>query len=339
MVRLLFALSWFCVESNSPINSMDLVIVNGMLAQAKVSGLITPLMPAYYPLKSDELSKVSNRRALIEEDVDICDLPNLRAYISFQKLLTDVGIISATIEFNSLEAIVVYGKVPKLRKLPPYIREYVRRIEEKRISAENELKRAQRVVLLPADQLAHSPQFSPARLRNGGVMYLCAQSDDALVHTPNRSQAFIRFEHSPENTLQHTPLDRKILNTRREQEARLREQHALMSPLRKQATDAEMRAAEAERERNELAIAFSNNVGTVNQAHLESQRVLTLQEDCLCRHEQIMELTRFIRKDTTAMRGNFLYLRNLGDSLEICKSDLEKVLKTLQDLCVGLPGH
>lgn len=347
MVRLLLAFTWLLYLVNMHANAMDQVIAKAMLEKARHSGLIVPYMQAYNLITADEVeNRASNYNAIAEIDVDICDLPHLRAYCWQPTYLSKTGIANAMTEFRVLEGIVVYGQAPKLRMFPPNVRDYINRLEADRAAAQNELKRARRVALMPADQLDHSPQFSPARPRNDITVYLHNQSNGGLVNTPGRSRALFsgsedgaatftmmaRFTNSPENTVQQTPVDRRILNIRRAQEARLREQNALMS-------EAQRRAMEAERVRDTLL----ENFQTLGDAHAESQIVLALQEGCLDRYNQIRELTRIITQDTAAMHGNFLYLRGLRNSLENCESDLEKTLKTLKDIVhnirCDLPSH
>lgn len=327
MVKSVVFAVWMICVANINLNATDQVIAISILEKAKRSGLIQPYMQAYQLITANEAEfRASNYSAIAETDVDISDLPNLRAYCWQPTYLSKTGIANAMTEFRVLEGIVVYGKAPKLRMLPPHVLDYINRLEEERQKAQKELERAQRVVLMPADQLENSPQFSPARPRNAGSIFVHNQTELSLVHTPDRSCidgaiVFARLEYSPGgNTLQNPTLDRKILNMRREQ-------NALMSPLRRRATEAEI-------QRDTLLINFQ----TLGDAHEESQRVLGLQAECFQCQSKITRIMNFVEQDTAAMNGNFLRLREMRNSLEILKSNLRTTLEALQIISGELPG-
>src|SRR3989338_3537651 len=188
---------------------------------------------------------------------------------------------------------------------------------------------------MPDSELAHSPQFSPARPKNGGSMYLRNQSEAALVYTPHRSRALINdyedetaspaFAYSPSRSdVQQTPVYKTLLNQRRDQ-------HALMSPLRRKLT-------EAERERDELCHVMRNNFVALDAMHAESKIVLGLQAECFQYQSQIMRLMSFISRDTTGMNVNIARLREMRNSLENLRSNLQATSELLQTITSELPA-
>jgi hypothetical protein len=349
MGKLFFVAVWISHIINVHVSATDQVIAIAMIDKAKTSGLLQRYMRAYHSISADEAeSKASNYSLIAETNVDISDLPNLRAYCWQRTQLTGTGITNAMTEFRVLEGIVMYGKAPPLMMLPPHITDYIKRLEEERQIANMELDRVQRVALMSPSRLAQSPNFSPARPKHTTSIY----SDSALVHTPDRSCALFSGRedvatvsvYSPGNTAQQTPLDRKILKIRREQSALIsqaemraieaerlaRERSELMSPMRRQLTDAERRAIEAEQQRDALRGAVASNFVALNLADVQSEKVVGAVAECLQYQSQITQLITLIERNTAIRQGNYEYLREVEVKLEILKRKLKDTFESLQ---------
>lgn len=321
-----------------------------LLEEAKSRNIITQDMVAYRRANQTELRLVAQKEINLNE-VDFSSLYHIRIACD-DSLLAQLGksariftLVNAEKEYLVLKG-TIDGTLPAgIQNVPLHILQYVDRLKAQYDDAQLQLKRLSVVLNQPANQLEHSPQFSPARSRSLlGKLSSTATEQQQLFFSPTRDNTSQResgivwspkpsllwVEHST-TVAQDTPLDKRLLRQRREQ-------HALISPLRKQLTEAEKRAMEAEQARDAVFSAMESNVAALNATHAESQMVLGLQAECFHCQAQIALLMCIIERDTALMNGNFSRLRDLRCELEVLKGNLQTTLELLQIIVGELPS-